>query len=138
VTFSCPILVEFVLSNCAKTSATDNNGNTLLHIAAAMNKAVNAYKLLDHGAALLARNSTGHTPIDVAATRQKTNSILPHKLGTMSHANARLSREVQDLKNFVMATAFFGNNLDRDGATSSATMTTTTTSQMHQDDPIQK
>ena len=78
-----------------------------------------------------------YTPINVAATRQVANSILTHKLGNhMSHANARLSREFQDLKNLVMATAFFGN-LDR-GVDNSSTTTTTTTSQQRHDDPIQK
>jgi hypothetical protein len=61
---------------------------------------------------LLARNDHGNTPVDVAGTQKVANAILTHKLGTMSHENDRLSQEVHDLKNLVMATTFYGN-MDR-------------------------
>jgi Ankyrin repeats (3 copies)/Ankyrin repeat len=121
--FGCPESTEFLLSIGANKSAANNHGDTPLHIAAHSEKAESACKLLDNGADLLARNADGITPVDVAATQQVTNAILTHKLGTMSQENARLSQEVRDLKNLVMATAFFGN-LDRN--VDSTTTTTAT------------
>jgi ankyrin repeat protein len=103
-------MVEFLLSIGSKISATNNNCDTPLHIAASKDKVEIACKLLDNGANLLALNALlGRTPADVAGTQKVAIAILAYTLGTMSHEYARLSQEVQDHINLVMATALYGN-----------------------------
>jgi ankyrin repeat protein len=114
-------------------SAASNLNDTPLHYASNHSKLDIAYKLLDNGADLFARNSSGRTPVDVAGNPNVKISLLTHQLGTVSRQlgtvsreNTQLSQELRDVKNFVMATTF-GNKTDRRRRISSTSTTTTTT-----------